>query len=275
MVNYQEYKPKAALCRYIECMWILNGQNDETNSIVESLVPGGRAELIFTKSDILWHGSNIKNEAERISSSFLLGQRNCVKYITCLNDYSSLGVRLRSGCLPVFSAVQASSCSNKITLLNKIFGAEIDQVTETLFEAKNNGYAIQLIESWLEKNITEPNSDWRDLQEYLAKITTVENAGLSTIKMLSKAYGWNDKKTERLFLKYLGFTPTQFIKIIRFRKSVEKLFAGYENLTDLAYESGYYDQSHFIKEFYRYAGNKPSDFLKRPNNIAKLLYKVR
>lgn len=275
MENYHEYKPTAALSRYVECIWILNGQNNETNSIVESLVPGGRTELIFTKSELLWHGSNINNEAERISSPFLLGQRNCVKYITCLNHYSSIGVRLRYGCLPVFIGVPANSYSNKVTLLNKILGTEIDQVTESLFEAKNIGDTLQIIESWLEKNITALNNDWRHLQEYLVKIITAENAGLMTIKMLSKEYGWNDKKTERLFLKYVGFTATQFVKIIRFKRSVEKLFAGYENLTGLAYDSGFYDQSHFIKEFYRYAGNKPSDFLKRPNNIARFLYKMK
>jgi len=231
--------------------------------------------LIFTKSTILWHGSNIKNEAERISASFLLGQRNCVKYITCLDHYSSFGVRLKPGCLPVFSGVPANSCSNRITLLNKIFGPEIDQVTEKLFDAKNKEEAIQTIESWLEKHISEPNSDWLDLQEYLAKINAVEHAGPVTIKKLSKAYGWNAKRTERLFLKYVGFTPIQFIKIIRFRRSVEQLYAGYENLTNLAYDSGFYDQSHFIREFYRYAGNKPSDFLKMPNSIAKFLYKVK
>jgi AraC-like DNA-binding protein len=124
----------------------------------------------------------------------------------------------------------------------------------------------------LENNITELNNGWKDLQGYLTKIATVDNAGLMTIKMLSKQYGWSDKKTERLFLKYVGFTPIQFIKIIRFRKSVEKLFGNYENLTNLAYESGFYDQSHFIREFYRYAGDKPSDFLKGSNNIARLLY---
>ncbi|MFL5746533.1 MAG: helix-turn-helix domain-containing protein [Niastella sp.] len=275
MENYHEYKPKAALCRYVECIWILNGKNDETNSIVESLVPGGRTELIFTKSELIWHGSNRRNEAERISSSFLLGQRNRVKYITCLNQYSSLGVRLRYGCLPVFMGVHASSCSNRITLLNKIFGTEIAHITASLFEAQNKDDAIQTIESWLERNIIEPNNDWRHLQEYLGKLTSIENAGLMTTKMLSKEYGWNDKKAERVFLKYVGFTPAQFIKIIRFRRSVEKLFADYENLTDLAYDSGFYDQSHFIREFYRYAGNKPSDFLKRPNSIAKMLYKTR
>lgn len=275
MENYQEYKPNAALCRYVECIWILNGQNNETNSIVEPLVPGGRTEFIFTRSEILWHGSNRKKGSEKVSSSFLLGQRNCVNYITCLNKYSSIGVRLRQGCLPVFIGVHASSYSNRISLLNKIFGTGIDHLTETLFEAKNTGDTIQLLELWLEKNITEPNTDWRNLQEYLAKITTAENAGLITIKMLSKEYGWNDKKTERLFLKYVGFTPGQFIKIIRFRRAVEKLFAGYENLTNLAYDTGFYDQSHFIREFYRYAGNKPSDFLKSPNSIAKFLYAIR
>src|SRR6185312_11076997 len=99
MENYQEYKPKVALSRYIECIWIIHGQNNKTNSIVESLVPGGRTELIFTRSELLWHGSNMKKKAERVSSSFLLGPRNCVNYMTCLDHYSGLGVRLRSGCL--------------------------------------------------------------------------------------------------------------------------------------------------------------------------------
>jgi len=272
MENYYEYKPQASLSRYIECIWVLDGQNDEANSIVESLVPGGRAELIFTQSGILWHGSNMEKETERISSSFLLGQRSCVKYMTCLDHYSSFGVRLRYGCLPIFSGAHASSYSNRIILLNEIFGAEIDFVTKTLFEAKVKGAAIPILESWLENNVVELHSSWQDLQEYLAKITAIDNAGPMTIKTLSKEYGWSDKKTERLFLKYIGFTPVQFIKIIRFRKSVEKLFSNYENLTDLACESGFYDQSHFIKEFYRYAGNKPSDFLKGANTIARLLY---
>lgn len=275
MENYYEYQPKAALSRYIECIWFITGRNNETNSIVEALVPGGRSELIFTKSEILWHGSKLNNEAAKISSSFLLGQRNCVKYITCLNQYSSFGVRVKHGCLPVFSGVRASSYSNRVTPLTEIFGTDIDHLTETIFAVKNIVDAIHTIELWLEKNLTEPKSDWQILQEYLARITTTENTGLPTIKMLSKEFDWNDKKTERLFLRYVGFTPAQFIKIIRFRRSVEKLFAGYESLTNLAYDSGFYDQSHFIREFYRYAGNKPSEFLKGANNIARLLYKTR
>src|SRR5262249_9574390 len=125
MENYHEYKPKVTLSPYIECIWVLKGQNNKTNSIVETLVPGGRTELIFTRSELLWHGTNMKNEAQRITSSFLLGPRNCVSYMTCLNQYSSFGVRLRYGCLPVFSSVYANAYLNRVILLNNIFGTEI------------------------------------------------------------------------------------------------------------------------------------------------------
>jgi len=36
----------------------------------------------------------------------------------------------------------------------------------------------------------------------------------------------------------------------------------YTNLTDLAYENGYYDQAHFIKDFKAFTGMSPKQFFK-------------
>jgi AraC-like DNA-binding protein len=275
MVNYKEYKPNTTINEYIECIWTFEWENDKTNSIVETLVPGGRAEFIFIKSEILWHGPRIKKEVETISASFLLGQRNRVNYMTCLNKSSSIGVRIRHGCLPIFTDSPASIYSNKVALLNTIFGSEIDDLTMRLFDIQNKENTISIIESWLEENIHVLNNDWKNLQEFLKKIISEESYDLPTIKILSQEYGWSNKKTERLFLKYVGFTANQFIKIMRLRKSVETLFKDYQNLTKVALNSGFYDQSHFIREFYRYTGHKPSDFIKKTNNIAEFLYKNR
>jgi AraC-like DNA-binding protein len=198
-----------------------------------------------------------------------------VNYLTCLNKSSSIGVRIRHGCLPIFTDSPVSAYSNKIELLNKIFGVEVDRLTEDLFDKRNEDKTIPIIESWLDSKIQVLDSDWQNLQDYLKKIITTESYELSTIKRLSQEYGWSDKKTERLFLKYVGFTANQFIKIMRLRKSVEKIFSDYQNLTKVAHDSGFYDQSHFIREFYRYAGDKPSEFIKKTNNIAEFLYKNR
>lgn len=273
--NYQEFKPNDKLKYFVECIWYMHGKNSSTNSDVECLVPGGRTEFIFTQSEILWHGSNFKNKPEKISSSFLLGQRDCVNYITCLDNYSSVGVRLKCGCLPVFNNIPVNNCTNKILLLSKLFGETIHNFTTTLFETQSIQEKVELIKLWLETNITDLGKDWFELQEFLNTINASENIDNAVIKKLSDNYGWNDKKTERIFLKYIGFTPHQFIKVVRFRKSVEMIFSDYKNLTDLAHSNGFYDQSHLIREFYRYAGDKPTDFLKKPNNIARFIYGKR
>ena len=59
------------------------------------------------------------------------------------------------------------------------------------------------------------------------------------------------------------FDTKQLTKIIRLQAALkmmqQKQFA---TLTALAYESGYYDQAHFIKDFKEFAGTSPKEFYK-------------
>jgi AraC-like DNA-binding protein len=47
----------------------------------------------------------------------------------------------------------------------------------------------------------------------------------------------------------------------------EKRFA---NLTSLAYENGYYDQAHFIKDFNEFTGVSPKEFYARHLQMSAL-----
>lgn len=59
----------------------------------------------------------------------------------------------------------------------------------------------------------------------------------------------------------VGITPKQFTKIIQFQCSLNQLTDDdYLNLTDLAYEYGFADQSHFIRTFKHYTGKTPREF---------------
>jgi YesN/AraC family two-component response regulator len=47
-----------------------------------------------------------------------------------------------------------------------------------------------------------------------------------------------------------------------------------DNLTNIAYESEYYDQAHFIKDFKEFTGTNPKDFLGNENmTLSSLFYK--
>lgn len=63
---------------------------------------------------------------------------------------------------------------------------------------------------------------------------------------------------EKKFKKLVGTTPKKYANIIRIRNLFENRFEK-QNLTDIALTAGYYDQSHFIKDFKFYTGKLPSD----------------
>ncbi len=43
------------------------------------------------------------------------------------------------------------------------------------------------------------------------------------------------------------------------------------DLTELAYEQGYYDQAHFIHDFKSYTGNPPSQFIEQHKHVNDLV----
>ena len=73
-----------------------------------------------------------------------------------------------------------------------------------------------------------------------------------------------ERTLERQFLKEIGVTPKQFAKMIQFSSSLKQMTdEDYVNLTDISYDSGFADQSHFIRSFKRYTGKTPKEFQKQ------------
>ncbi len=66
----------------------------------------------------------------------------------------------------------------------------------------------------------------------------------------------------RSFQKYLNISPKKFERLIKFRLSVDHMIWEKQKLTDVSFDSGYYDQAHFIKEFKYFVGMTPSEYIK-------------
>jgi AraC-like DNA-binding protein len=61
----------------------------------------------------------------------------------------------------------------------------------------------------------------------------------------------------------VGLSPKQLGKVIRLQAALKMLLNQKNgNLTQVAYESDYYDQAHFIKDFKDFTGINPKEFLK-------------
>ena len=73
----------------------------------------------------------------------------------------------------------------------------------------------------------------------------------------------NERTFQRIFKKYVGVTANQYRRICQFQVSFDQLRGKeFTKLTDIAYDNGFADQSHFIRSFKEFTQNTPNDYLR-------------
>ena len=68
------------------------------------------------------------------------------------------------------------------------------------------------------------------------------------------------KQFERTFSKYVGVNPKKFASIVRFQNVIQMKSKHKKSMSQLAFDNGYYDQSHFIHDFKSLTGLTPKAF---------------
>jgi AraC-like DNA-binding protein len=68
----------------------------------------------------------------------------------------------------------------------------------------------------------------------------------------------------RVFKEEVGLTPKSYRNIVRFQLALRRLRQeGVNPSIDMALSSGYYDQSHWYREFRKYANMTPTELLSK------------
>lgn len=95
---------------------------------------------------------------------------------------------------------------------------------------------------------------WRELRA---------TGGRARIEGLAARLGWSRSRLSREFRAQVGLPPKTIARVIRFADVRRRLEADPVRWADIAYDCGYSDQSHLIRDFRELAGTTPTDFLAR------------
>lgn len=81
------------------------------------------------------------------------------------------------------------------------------------------------------------------------------------IEDIAEKYQVSRQHINKMFLKNIGKSPSEYRKIFRFRNSVSRKKKS-KSLTELSYDTLFYDQSHFNKDFKELTTVSPKAFFK-------------
>lgn len=150
-------------------------------------------------------------------------------------------------------------------LLVENFGEECISFFYQLFEIEDWRQRGAALESFLLHRLTR-----RSQHSGEAFLTMLEQCTPpNKVAQLAKALHCSERKLQRLFRDQLDLSPKAYLRVRRFRYLLEQLSASdqLESWEALAYRAGYYDYSHFIRDFINFTGLTPGRYLDRARQI--------
>ncbi|HEX9510012.1 MAG TPA: AraC family transcriptional regulator [Puia sp.] len=273
MPFYRQYQPGVRLSDLIECYWVYRSSGVVSRE--ERLIPGGRVEMIFPLgTSYRWLIHPEAPEGDLISRVHFMGQRDRIYFGRPSGHTDMLGVRFKPGGLAAFTSVPVSGLLNRMIPAEEILGTGIKEWEERLSEGMDDRARIFLLEKLLSGIIRDQRAGPGMLTAALAIIR--DHPDEVSIQAICQQTGWYYKKLERAFKGAIGYTPKQYCRIIRFNKAIRQISRDKSSsLTKVGYACGYYDQSHFIRDFYRYAGMAPGSWEPEDQSIADFLIRYQ
>jgi len=141
-------------------------------------------------------------------------------------------------------------------------GTDMNALTNQLLSYKNVQQKINAIAELLLMFFERKKQDL-DFKIKQAIEIIIHTQGQENISLIAEKLKLNIRTFERRFFNATGLPPKQFAKIIQFQASLEQLtIADFTKLTDIVYQNGFSDQSHFIRVFKAFTGKTPKAFKK-------------
>ena len=120
---------------------------------------------------------------------------------------------------------------------------------------------------WLENYFVKKIREHSDLITALKIRRVIQRARQKIVEdkrlKIEDLTGYSRMHTHQLFKEWFGLAPGRALRLSQFTYSLELLQNRSLRLTETAFQSGFYDQSHFIRVFYEFADMTPGDYRKR------------
>ena len=261
---YKEYQPHEILAPYIDKYWVMEGTLEPEERI--KILPDGCTDFIFNLDE----SANLADENGMkiggMQAYFVGPMRAYSELQVCSEMIHLIGVRFTPCGLTVFTKIPMSEFTDQ-----RVFLPDLDVLFNAGFAAilreKNTlKERLLIIERYLLFCLRYSGEVDKQVARAVGLMHQAD--GKIPVRELMEQVCLCQRHFERRFKHATGYTPKEYTRIVRFRRTMDVLRqVTRDNLFSVAIDCGYYDQSHLVKEFKRLSGSPPSVFASLPKGI--------
>lgn len=177
-----------------------------------------------------------------------------------------LGVKFRPAGFYAFAQRPVAEFTDRRVELASLWGeAPVEAIRQRAAEGDSGG-VVDLVEGMLRGRLPQAEASHERVSEAIDIIAATP--ALLTVEDLAQRCDLAPRTLQRLFHRYVGVGPKWVIRRYRLQEAAARIEAGEtEDWADLAQRLGYFDQSHFIREYRELAGQAPAAYGKgRPED---------
>lgn len=212
----------------------------------QTVLPSGAAVLGFQIRGRVRAGDAL------LSVAGVTGIQRCARRYDYVGATRSVLIRFTpqgAACL----GVPASEIANDSVPLDALLPGS-REVVERFQGAPTVAEGVAIVEEFLARRPFTADP----LVERALRLLHAEPDEEASIARIARSLSMSERQLERRFLDRVGSTPKRYASLRRFERAAALVGSG-APLGRIALDAGYYDQSHFIREFRRFSGMTPGD----------------
>lgn len=262
ITDYKMIKPPPHLADYVRFFWFTEGIASINEPFVHHAFAYPCPELIFCYTGQFKY--NVGRGPEKVLTPGIYGQTQTFSKVSSGTKFGIFGFYLYAHTFPQLFGVPANEMTDQTADIKSICGKAGEILEEKIMSATDNYERIKLVCDFLTSLLKNANTAYTPLLSSIKLMSTRNN--LAPVKAFAENSYLSLRQFERKFKEFSGFSPKLFLRITRFNSLLNTTFWD-KPLGEIAYEHGYYDQSHFIHDFQKFSGNNPKAYF-NPNTIA-------
>lgn len=234
----------------------------------ETIIPKGIIEVIFDLSGNSAIEANFNNRQYHLERCFINGFNTNPVSLKFSGVQNFFGIRFHPIVIRKIFGIQPNELSN-LTIDLTLIDPSVNSLWHQLAALPEFNERINIISKWLEKR-------WQTFtkqEELLNSFLNNTNDEIPSVKELSGKLFYSPRHLSRKLHAITGMNAEEILLYKKFQRSVSLIHFSDLSLTQIAYQTQFADQSHFIKTFREFAAITPGEYRKVKTDLPGHIFK--